>query len=131
LAHRRASAAALVAATGGGVGAVFDPMGGKGLSRTRRALKPGGMRVAFGFLNAILGPGGSFPMNFIGLKLWHWLPDGRKTAFHFIGAMRRQHPAGCRNDLAGLFQILADRRIAPVVADVMPFSEVRPPHARI
>jgi NADPH:quinone reductase-like Zn-dependent oxidoreductase len=54
MAHRRAFAAALVAAAGGEVGAVFDPMGGKGLSRTRRALKPGGMRVAFGFLKAIL-----------------------------------------------------------------------------
>ncbi len=70
-------------------------------------------------------------MDFVKLKLWDWLPNGHATAFYSIGAMRRKHPEWFRADLAALFSMLADGRISPVVAEVLPLSEVRLAHARV
>jgi NADPH:quinone reductase-like Zn-dependent oxidoreductase len=123
--------AALLEATGGGVDAVFDPLGGESLSRSLHALKPGGMLVAFGFQNEVLGRGGSIPMDFVKLKLWDWLPNGHATAFYSIGAMRRKHPDWFREDLATLFAMLAEGRIAAVVAEVLPLADVRRAHERV
>jgi NADPH:quinone reductase-like Zn-dependent oxidoreductase len=123
--------AAVLEVTGGGVDTVFDPLGGESLSRSLHALKPGGMLVAFGFQNKVLGRGGSIPLDFVKLKLWDWLPNGHATAFYSIGAMRRTHPDWFREDLATLFAMLAERRIAPVVAEVLPLAEVRQAHERV
>jgi len=121
----------LIEATAGGVDAVFDPLGGDSLPRSLHALKPGGMLVAFGFQNEVLGRGGSIPLDFVKLKLWDWLPNGHATAFFSIGAMRRKHPEWFRADLATLFGMLAEGRIAPVVAEVLPLAQVREAHARV
>src|SRR6056297_3429212 len=123
--------AALLETTGGGVDAVFDPLGGESLSRSLHALKPGGMLVAFGFQNEVLGRGGSIPMDFVKLTLWDWLPNGHATAFYSIGAMRRKHPEWFRDDLATLFEMLAQGRIAPVVAEVLPLAKVQHAHERV
>lgn len=122
--------AALLEATGG-VDAVFDPMGGDSLARSLHALKPGGMLLAFGFQNEVLGRGGSIPMDFVKLKLWDWLPNGHATAFYSIGAMRRRHPDWFREDLTRLFEMLVAGRIDPVVAEVLPLAEVRRAHERL
>lgn len=119
---------ALLKATGGGVDVVFDPLGGESLSRSLHALKPGGMLVALGFQNEVLGRGGSIPLDFVKLTLWDWLPNGHSTAFYSIGAMRRKHPDWFREDLAALFQMLKEGRISPVVAEVMPLEDVRRAH---
>jgi NADPH:quinone reductase len=126
-----ASEDTLRAAVRAGVDVVFDPLGGESLSRSLHALKPGGMLVAFGFQNEVLGRGGSIPMDIIKLKLWDWLPNGHATSFYSIGAMRRQHPEWFREDLAVLFAMLAEGRIAPVVAEVLPLREVRQAHERV
>ncbi|KJS37206.1 MAG: oxidoreductase [Hyphomonas sp. BRH_c22] len=126
-----ASEAAVIEATGGGVDAVFDPLGGESLSHSLHALKPGGMLVAFGFQNEVLGRGGSIPLDFVKLKLWDWLPNGNATAFYSIGAMRRRHPDWFREDLAMLFTLVAEGRIAPVVAEVLPLDQVREAHGRV
>jgi NADPH:quinone reductase-like Zn-dependent oxidoreductase len=123
--------AAILEATGGGVDAVFDPLGGESLSRSLHALKPGGLLVAFGFQNEVLGRGGSIPLDFVKLKLWDWLPNGHATAFYSIGAMRRKHPEWFREDLARLLSMLSEGRIAPVVAEVVPLAEVRQAHERV
>jgi NADPH:quinone reductase-like Zn-dependent oxidoreductase len=122
---------AIRVAVGGGVDFVFDPLGGESLSRSLHELKPGGMLIAFGFQNEVLGRGGSIPLDFVKLKLWDWLPNGHATAFYSIGAMRRTHPEWFREDLAALFDMLAAGRIDPAVAEVVPMSEVRRAHDRI
>jgi NADPH:quinone reductase-like Zn-dependent oxidoreductase len=126
-----ASEETLKAALGGGVDFVFDPLGGDSLSRSLHALKPGGMLVAFGFQNEVLGHGGSIPLDFVKLTLWDWLPNGHATAFYSIGAMRRKHPDWFREDLATLFTMLAEGRIKPVVAEELPLTEVRQAHERV
>ncbi|MFN4204251.1 MAG: zinc-binding dehydrogenase [Tabrizicola sp.] len=126
-----ADEAVLLAATGGGVDAVFDPLGGDSLSRSLHALKPGGLLVAYGFQNAVLGHGGSIPLDFVKLKLWDWLPNGHATAFYSIGALRRRHPDWFRADLERLFAMLAAGQIAPVIAEVLPLEAVREAHRRL
>lgn len=123
--------AAIAAAVGDGVDAVFDPLGDDSFPRSLHALKPGGMLVAYGFMNEVLGRGGSIPLDFVKLKLWDWLPNGHATAFYSIGAMRRTHLEWFKEDLATLFAMLAEGRIKPAVAEVMPLSEVRRAHERI
>ena len=123
--------AAITAAVGDGVDAVFDPLGADSFSRSLHALKPGGMLVAYGFMNEVLGRGGSIPLDFVKLKLWDWLPNGHATAFYSIGAMRRTHPEWFREDLAKLFVMLAEGRIDPAVAETVPLSEVRRAHERV
>jgi NADPH:quinone reductase-like Zn-dependent oxidoreductase len=117
--------------SGDGVEVVFDPLGGESLSRSLHALKPGGMLVAFGFQNEVLGRGGSIPMDFVKLKLRDWLPNGHATAFYSIGAMRRKHPEWFRENVAHLFSMLAEGRIDPVVTEILPFEDVRRAHERI
>ena len=126
-----ADEAALLAATDGGVDFVFDPLGGESLSRSLHALKPGGLLLAFGFQNEVLGRGGSIPLDFVKLKLWDWLPNGHATAFYSIGAMRRRRPEWFHEDLATLFRMLKEGRIAPVVAETVPLDEVRSAHERV
>jgi len=121
----------LRAAVGEGVDYAFDPLGGESLPRSLHALKPGGMLIAYGFQNEVMGKGGSIPMDFVKLKLWDWLPNGHATAFYSIGSMRRKHPDWFREDLATLFGMLSEGRIRPVVAEVLPLAEARRAHERI
>ncbi|SHH30345.1 medium chain dehydrogenase/reductase family protein [Marivita hallyeonensis] len=121
----------LKAAVGEGVDAAFDALGGDSFPRSLHALKPGGMLVAFGFTNEVLGHGGSIPLDFVKLKLWDWLPNGHGTAFYSIGSMRRRHPDWFKDDLAKLFAMLAEGRLTPAVAEVLPLSEVRRAHERL
>ncbi|MFN3281370.1 MAG: zinc-binding dehydrogenase, partial [Tabrizicola sp.] len=81
--------------------------------------------------NAVLGHGGSIPLDLVKLKLWDWLPNGHATAFYSIGAMRRRHPDWFRADLERLFAMLAAGQIAPVIAEVLPLDEVREAHRRL
>ncbi len=118
-------------ATGGGVDVVFDPLGGASLSRSLHILRPGGTLVAYGFLETVMGHGGSIPMDFVKLKLWDWMPNGHATAFYSIGKMRRQHPEWFKGDLAILLNLLAKGEIKSVVAQTMPFTDARRAHEMI
>ncbi|MEO0538951.1 MAG: medium chain dehydrogenase/reductase family protein [Cyanobacteria bacterium P01_A01_bin.123] len=117
--------------TGRGVDAVFDPLGGDSLQRSFRLLKSGGILVAYGFQNAVLGKGGSIPLDFLRLKLWDSLPNRRSTTFYSIGAWRQQHPDWFSEDLTQLFNLLAQGKIKPVIAARMPLAEVRRAHELI
>lgn len=120
-----------LAATQGGVDAVFDPLGGDSLPRSLGMLKPGGKLVAYGFQNKVSGRGGVVPLDLLKLACWNWLPNRRATAFYSIGAMRRKHPDWFREDLAMLFSMLRAGRIAPVVAATYPLEEISAAHRQI
>ena len=87
--------------------------------------------MAFGLTNEVLERGGSFPFDFVRLKLWDWRPKGHATAFYSIGAMRRRHPDWFKEDLATLFELLTEGRFDPAVAEVLPLAEARRAHAAI
>lgn len=121
----------LRAVIGGNVDAVFDPIGGESLKQSFQMLREGGVLVAYGFQNAVLGKGGSIPLDFLRLKLWNILPDGRSTAFYSIGTMRQQHPDWFSEDLTQLFEWLGQGKIKPVIDKQMPLTEARHAHELI
>ncbi len=119
------------ALTGDGVDAVFDPIGGESFRKSFHALRRGGILAAYGFYNAVMGRGGSIPLDFIRLKLWNLLPNGRSTAFYSIGALRKKHPEWFTEDLTNLFNLLAQGKIKPVIAARLPLTEVKRAHELI
>jgi NADPH:quinone reductase-like Zn-dependent oxidoreductase len=116
---------------GDGVDAAFDPIGGDNMKRSFSVLRRGGKLVAYGFYNAVLGKGGSIPLDFIRLKLWNILPNGRSATFYSIGALRQKHPDWFSVDLTKLFDLLAQGKIKPVIAMRMPLAEARRAHELI
>lgn len=100
-----------------GVDAVFDPIGGANFKRSFKVLKPGGMLVAYGFYNAVMGKGGNIPLEFMKLLLWNILPNGKKTSFYIITSIRKKHPEWFEEDLRILFQELKNGNIKPEIAN--------------
>lgn len=120
--------ARILTLTGQGVDADFDPIGGDNFKKSFRILKPRGILVAYGFYNAVMGKGGSVPLDFMRLKLWNIMPNDRSTAFYSIGAWRKKHPDWFVEDLQKLFLLLAQKKIQPIISKKMPLSEVRSAH---
>jgi NADPH:quinone reductase-like Zn-dependent oxidoreductase len=111
-----------------GVDAVFDPIGGEHFRRSFKALAPEGILVAFGFYKATLGASGSIPLDFLKLQLWNLLPNGRKTRFFSIGALRDKHPDWFKKDLAHLFNLLAAEKITPLIWKKLPLEQAAEAH---
>lgn len=111
-----------------GFDGVFDPIGGDSFRHSFRLLKPGGRLVAYGFHKAVMGQGGSIPLDFMRLKLWNLLPNGRSTTLYSIEALRRKHPDWFSEDLRQLFRLLQQGRIAPRVGARMPLTKAREAH---
>jgi NADPH:quinone reductase-like Zn-dependent oxidoreductase len=119
------------ALTGDGVDAVFDGVGGDNFRRSFEALKPGGILVAYGFYNTVMGKGGSVPLDFLRVKLWNLLPNGRSTAFYSIAPLRKKRADWFRADLSQLFDLLAQGKVEPVIAERLPLTEAALAHERV
>ena len=117
--------------TSDGVDATFDAIGGDNFKRSFKSLKRGGMLVAYGFYNNAMGKGGSVPVEFMQVKLWDILPNGRATTFYSIGALRKKHPDWFHADLTELFNLLAQSKIKPVIAKRMRLDEATHAHELI
>ena len=117
--------------TSDGVDASFDPIGGDNLKRSFSVLRRHGMLVSYGFYNAVIGKGGSIPLDFLRLKLWNILPNGRSTTFYSITALRQKHPTWFSEDLTKLLDLLAQGKIEPIIFKRMPLSEARQAHELI
>ena len=114
-----------------GLDAVFDPIGGDHFRKSFSILRKGGKLVAYGFYNAVMGHGGSIPMDFMKLQLWNILPNGKSATFYSIGALRRKHPDWFREDLTALFKMLAEKKIKPHVAGHYPLEQAQEVHRLI
>jgi len=123
--------ARIQALTVDGVDAAFDAIGGENFKRSLKSLKRGGKLVAYGFYNNAMGKGGNVPIEFMRIKLWDLLPNGRGTTFYSIGALRNKHPDWFRADLTKLFDLLAQGKIEPVIAKRMRLDEAAHAHELI
>jgi NADPH:quinone reductase-like Zn-dependent oxidoreductase len=121
----------LLQQTGNGLDAVFDPIGGESFKRSFRLLGQGGILVAYGFQKLVMGQGGNIPLDFIRLKLWDLLPNGRSTTFYSIADMRRKHPDWFSDDLTTLIDLLDQGKLRPVIDRRMPLCEARQAHELI
>ena len=114
--------------TADGVHAAFDPIGGDNFKRSFKSLKRGGTLVAYGFYDNVMGKGGNVPLEFMQVKLWDILPNGRSTAFYSIGSLRKKHADWFHADLTELFNLLAQGKIKPVIAERMGLAEAARAH---
>jgi len=101
---------------------------GDNFKRSFKSLSRGGTLVAYGFYSDAMGNGGSAPLEFMQVKLWNILPNGRSTAFYSIGALREKQPDWFHEDLTALFNLLAQGKIKPVIAERMSLAEAMQAH---
>jgi NADPH:quinone reductase len=123
--------------TGEGVDAVFDPIGGRHMWQSRKALRPGGKVVAYGNTTTLRGEGldsgrsgrrnrlHGIPI-FALYILGGWLLPGRKRVVPYsIQTLKRLRPAMFRRDLIALFDLLQEQKIKPLIARRFPLAEAR------
>jgi NADPH:quinone reductase-like Zn-dependent oxidoreductase len=119
----------------GGVEAAFDPIGGANWARSHAALAPTGTLVVFGAYDVLAGG----RRDLIGaarmflrtprISPIRMLGDNKGVVPYTVTAWRDRRPGLYRQDLITLFTALADRRIAPVVAERVPLAEAARAHA--
>ena len=113
------------ALTSDGVDLALDPIGGSSWWRSYKTLRGGGKLVVFG-LSAAVSPQGTNHLAAVGsflllggLKL---IPDGRSARFYSITTTKKHHPEWFREDLSALFDLLARKKISPVIAERLPLA---------
>ena len=123
-----------------GVDVVFDSIGGSHIWRSRKALRPGGRVVAYGLTGMLregrLASGRPGRRHrFRGVAIFGvyiaggWLLPGRKRVTPYsIQWLKRIRPAWFRQDLIALFDLLQQKKIAPLVAKRFPLAEARGAH---
>jgi NADPH:quinone reductase-like Zn-dependent oxidoreductase len=120
-----------------GVDVVFDGIGGTHIWRSRKALRPGGRVVAYGLTSSLRGgrlaSGRSGRRRrFRGIAVFGlyiaggWLLPGRKRVVPYsIQTLKRLRPALFRQDLIALFDLLQQKKIKPLIAQLFPLTEAR------
>jgi NADPH:quinone reductase-like Zn-dependent oxidoreductase len=114
--------------TGDGVDLVCDPIGGPHWLRSYRCLRPGGTLAAYGSQTALVNGRKDFTKTlgvFAVAALLYLRPGSRRFTLYQITGMRRRHPDWFREDLASLFEMLRGRRIQPIIAERLPWTEAR------
>lgn len=125
---------------GEGVDAAFDSIGGSHIWRSRKALRRGGRVVAYGLTGMLSGgrlasgrSGGRHPYRGIAIFGLYiaggWLLPGRKRVVPYsIQTLKRLKPELFRQDLIGLFELLRQRRIKPLIAQRFSLAEAKHAH---
>jgi len=126
--------------TSQGVDVAFDGIGGTNLWRSRKALRPGGTVVVYGF-TAKLREGRLALRRSSGRHRFreaiilgsyivrNWFLPGRKRMVPYsIQTLKRLKPAWFRQDLLALLDLLQQRKIKPLIAQRFPLAEARRAH---
>lgn len=123
-----------------GVNVVFDPMGGKHLWQSRKALCRGGKVIGYGLISSIRGQGltsnrsgrrqrfrgtATFALYIIGGRL---LPGRKRVIPYSIQTLKRLKPALFKKDLIALFNLLQQKKIKPLIAHRFSLTEARQAH---
>ena len=123
-----------------GVDAVFDPIGGTHLWRSRQALRPGGRVVGYGLKTSLRGEGltSGRPgrrQRFRGTTVFAlsiaagWLLPGRKRVIPYsIQTLKRLKPEWFRQDLIALFELLQQKKVKQIIARRFPLDEATDAH---
>jgi NADPH:quinone reductase-like Zn-dependent oxidoreductase len=109
--------------TGDGVDCVFDAVGGMNWWRSYRVLRKGGILVCYGASTAVVHGKLAGAGSFVLLGILQAIPDGRRCEWFNITSLRKQHPDWLRQDLAILYDLLAKRKLQPVIAARLPLRE--------
>lgn len=118
-----------VARRAGGMDAVFDPLGGANLARSRAALRPGGRLVVYGIAAAVAGGFREIAGTFLRVGAYRVFPRGRRTLFYNVGGGRGADDPSLVEDLARVLALRASGAIAPLVGARLPLDEAPKAHA--
>ncbi|MFH0181023.1 medium chain dehydrogenase/reductase family protein [Streptomyces cacaoi] len=115
----------------GGVDAVFDHVGGRGIVDSWRLLAPGGTLVSYGTASTRDDEGSKqWPVLKLLGRLWLWnaLPNRRRAYFFNVWAGRalakNRFRARLRSDLTELFAALQRGDVTPRIAARLPLTDV-------
>jgi NADPH2:quinone reductase len=119
--------------TGDGVDVVFDGIGGKHLSRSCKALRRGGVVIAFGHATSLIRGGrltGGPRTRFRALPTLagqiirsRFVPDGKKVVPYSIQTLKRRHPDWYREDMTALLGLLSRGKLTPIIAKRLRLDE--------
>jgi len=126
--------------TAEGVDVVFDPIGGKHMWHSRKALRLGGKVVAYGNTTSLRGNGlasnrpghrnrlHGIPIYSVYIAGGLILPGRKRVVPYSIQTLMRLKPAMFRQDLITLFELLQQKKIKPLIAQRFPLTEARHAH---
>ncbi len=109
-----------------GVDAVFDAIGARSGWQGYRILRQDGILVSFGMVASVQNGKAndlSGLLSFLLPAVLNVIPDGKRAAFYGITKLYRKDSKPFREDLPKLFQLLAERKIEPVIAGILPLIE--------
>jgi NADPH2:quinone reductase len=100
----------------------FDAIGGTNIRKCVRAVRRGGTVVGYGFMAVDSAPARArmFWDIFAGARL-----RGRRGTFYGISLLYRKDPKPFHEDLPKILELLAQRKIEPVIAATFPLPEAR------
>ena len=129
---------AIQQASGGGVSAAFDAIGGASWDTSWSVLAKGGILVAYGFQDFLDFGGAPTAAAEAMQKLNHTWPeqgkaDGtdRQATFYDIRIRRGTHPEEYRADALFLLGMMAEGKLVPVAAEILPVNQAVAAHRRI
>lgn len=111
-----------------GIDVVFDPIGGSYFPRSASVLKKKGTLVGYGYQNAASGVDGHVVLDFFKIMFWNLLPGRPASKFYVITSMRNKQADWFKEDLKVLFELLAEKRIKPVIGKVMKLDQAAEAH---
>ncbi len=111
-----------------GVDAVFDPIGGAHLGRSRAVLRRGGRLVSYGASSAVGRGRAAFVPTLARIVAYRLVPRGRSAGFYGIGGRLGREDPTVREDLARVLDLAARGLLRPVVGARIPFAEARRAH---
>ena len=111
-----------------GVDVAFDGVGGAHTAQCVSSTRRGGITVWYGFVGAraLSALARSVLALFVGARL-----RGRRGSFYGITMLYRKNPRPFHEDLPKLFNLLAQRKISPRIAQTFPLLDARKANERL
>jgi NADPH:quinone reductase-like Zn-dependent oxidoreductase len=114
-----------------GLDAAFDGLGWRSAWQAYQLLRKDGWLVSYGVTASIqkgTTDNGSVLMSYLLPTALNLVPSGRHATFYGITLSYRKDRAPFKQDLQTLFQLLAEHKIKPVIADILPLTEAAHAH---
>ncbi len=112
-----------------GLEAAFDGLGVGSATKAYGLLRRGGTLVAYGVtVNIKDGNSISELASYVVPSLLNLWPDGKHSSFYGITVLYGKDPKPFHEDLPKVFQLLAERKIKPLIADVLPLEQAARAH---
>jgi NADPH:quinone reductase-like Zn-dependent oxidoreductase len=116
--------------TGTGVDVALDPVGGTNWWRSYQVLRKGGKLIGYGMSAALSGQKTNKPVavgSFLLLGLLKAFP-GKSAEWFNVKTLKEKRPDWFREDLTSLMNLLAEKKLHPVVAQRLPLDQAQRAH---